>query len=418
MRILLTNLKHFLLTSTLLFCALIATAIGFGVDIDVGDNPLAYTLSGEGPHIFHEGAYLVENHIRGNREQGFYLEQQRHALNAPFSSHAQFKLEGSEFEFQVWPEVQTPKSVYNDGAPIIAISDVESGYKAFRDFLIAHEVIDEGLNWSFGKGHLVLVGDFVDRGFSTTLVLWFIYKLEHEARRQGGHVHFILGNHEIKNLQGNFQKAADKYFHIAAIMGRQQYELYGPDSVLGRWVASKNSLEVINGHLFVHGGIHPDIAQMPYTLDDINAIVRENYRQSYFPKPDRGDEDLLLSTRNGPSWYRGYFQDDLSQEEVELGLKHFGAEAVVVGHHPQWKVKSLYEGRVFAIDVKHPRDYRASIPPKSSEGLIIEDGRYFRALDDGSKELLFTRPEASKGSMQRSSAALLGITAMRSVSSR
>lgn len=414
MRILLTNLKHFLLTFTILFCLLIGAAISFGVDIDIGDNPLAYTLSGEGPHIFYEGDQLVENYIRGDREEGFYVEQRRHDLDAKFTSEVHFKLDGSVFEFDVHPDVQTPKSVYDDGEAVLAISEVESGYKGFRDFLIAHKVIDEGLNWSFGKGHLVLVGDFVDRGFSTTQVLWFIYKLEQEARAQGGHVHFILGNHEIKNLQGNFQKAAYKYFHIAAIIGKQQFDLYGPQSVLGRWLEAKNSLELINGHLFVHGGIHPDVVKTGYSLDDINDIVRKNYRQAYFPKRNRNDEDVLLSTRNGPSWYRGYFQDDLSQEEVEQGLRHFGAQAVVVGHQPQWKVKSLYKGRVFAINVKHPRDYRSSIPPKNSEALLIKDGSYFRALDDGSKKRLSVPHDKVTGLRpQTSSDAMLGVAMMR-----
>ena len=78
------------------------------------------------------------------------------------------------------------------------------------------------LNWTFGNGHLVLVGDFVDRGFSTTQVLWFIYKLEQEAEKQGGYVHYILGNHELKNMQGNYESASLKYFHVAAILEKQQ----------------------------------------------------------------------------------------------------------------------------------------------------------------------------------------------------
>ena len=73
---------------------------------------------------------------------------------------------------------------------------------------------------------------------------------------------------------------------------------------------------------------------------------------------------------------------------MEKGLDKFGAKAVVVGHTLQWSVKKLYQGKVFAIDVKHPKDYRSSFPPVSSEGLLIEAENYYRLLDDGTKELL------------------------------
>lgn len=99
--------------------------------------------------------------------------------------------------------------VYDDGQPILAVSDVETNYRSFRDLLIQHRVMGRELRWTFGRGHLVLLGDFVDRGASTTQVLWLIYKLEQAALAQGGRMHFILGNHEIKNLQGNFQAAQE-----------------------------------------------------------------------------------------------------------------------------------------------------------------------------------------------------------------
>ncbi|NQY63283.1 MAG: metallophosphoesterase [Alteromonadaceae bacterium] len=387
-KLLLTNLKHFFITFTLLSIVIIAIGVNLGADVDYGDNPLAYKMDKEGPHIFFENENLVLNYIRGNRKEGFHIDQKIYPQDTSFPATVNFILEDSEFEFMVNPTITQPASVYNDNNPILAISDVESSFKTFRDFLLANKVIDLKLNWIFKKGHLVLVGDFVDRGFSTTQVLWFIYKLEQEAKRHGGNVHFILGNHEIKNLQGNFQKAAFKYLHVASFFGKQQSELYGPDSFLGRWMASKNSLEMINGHLFVHGGIHPKISEFDYSIDEINQIVRDNYRKPSFPKPDPSNEDLLLSRKNGPSWYRGYFQGELSQQDVEKGLDKFGAKDVIVGHTPQSKVSKKFNSKVFAIDVKHPRDYRGSFPFRSSEGLLIDNDKYYRVLDDGTKELL------------------------------
>ena len=385
MKLLLTNLKHFLITLTILAAIAIGVAVKFGADIYYGDNDLAYKVGDEGPHIFYEGDQYVVNYIRGDSDNGFHVEKARYEFEKQTRARVYFPLEDNSFEFEIDNNLRTPDLSYQDDEPIVAMSDLESGFSTFRDFLIANQVIDGELNWIFGKGHLVLVGDFVDRGFSTTQILWFIFKMEQDAEDHGGHVHFILGNHEIKNLQGNFQKAAFKYFYIASILDKQQFDLYGPDALLGRWMASKNAIEMINGHLFTHGGLHPDIANSDLTLHAANDIVRRNYRQAYFRKTPGGVEDLLTSTRTGLAWYRGYFEAGASEERVQRGLNHFDASAIVVGHQPQSRVKSLYSGKVWAINVKHPRDYRGSFPERRSDGLLITNGQYFRLLDDGTQ---------------------------------
>ena len=385
MKLILTNLKHFFITLTILTAIAIGVAVKFGVDIDYGDNDLAYKAGDEGPHIFYERDQYVVNYIRGDSTSGFHIEELRYEFEEQSRARVYFPLEDNSFEFDIDNNIRTPDLLYQDDEPIVAMSDLESGFSTFRDFLIANKVIDSELNWIFGKGHLALVGDFVDRGFSTTQILWFIYKMEQDAEVHGGHVHFILGNHEIKNLQGNFQKAAFKYFYIASILGKQQFDLYGPDALLGRWMASKNVIEKINGHLFVHGGLHPDIANTELSLQAANDIVRGNYRQAYFRKTSGGVEDLLTSTRTGLAWYRGFFESGASEDSVQRVLDHFDAAAIVVGHQPQSRVRSLYAGNVMAINVKHPHDYRGSFPERRSEGLLITNGQYFRLLDDGTQ---------------------------------
>lgn len=387
-KILKTNLKHFFITLSILFVLVASFGIYHGAEAHFNENRLAYKLDKEGPHIFFEDNQLVVNYIRGEKPAGFYNDQTIYPLDHDVSAKAHFTLEEQDIDFEVSTSIKTPASIYADNHPILAISDIESGYKTFRDFLIVNGVIDKGLNWTFGKGHLVLVGDLVDRGNSVTQVLWFIYKMEQDAKKHGGNVHFIIGNHEIKNMQNNFYSASEKYLYVAAIIDKTQSELYGDDSFLGRWMASKNTLERINGRLFVHGGIHPKISEFEYSLEEINQIVRNNYRKPHFTKPDAGNEAFLVSSKTGPSWYRGYFKDNLSQEEVEKGLAKFAAQAVVVGHTLQWSVKKLYQGKVFAIDVKHPNDYESHFPPRSSEGLFIEADNYYRVLSDGTKLLL------------------------------
>jgi len=58
----------------------------------------------------------------------------------------------------------------------------------------------------------------------------------------------------------------------------------------------------------------------------------------------------------------------------------------VVGHTLQSKVNGKFNKRVIGIDVKHPKDYSKSIPNQKSEGLLIENNRYYRVLHDGEKK--------------------------------
>ena len=356
-------------------------------------NKIGYTIHNDGPYVFYENdSTLSVNYPKGSGRKGFYVDQTMHSTEAVIPVSCFFPLDSSTFNFKLENKFEIPASIYDDGEPIIAISDIESAYQTFRDFLIHSNVVDDDLNWTFGHGHLVLVGDFVDRGNSTTQVLWFIYKLEQMAKVQGGHVHFIIGNHELKNFQGKYRSASPKYYGISTILGHQPHDLYSRDAFIGRWMTSKNTIERINGVLFTHGGIHPDFGDYDITLDQINAINRANYYLPYYPKPEYTVDQLVLSTKKGVCWYRGYFKGNLTQAEVEKGLNKFEGKAVVVGHTLKWKVKSLYEGKVIAIDVKHPNDYSSTWPSKSSEGLRIEDGQFYRVFSNGEqKKLLFKK---------------------------
>lgn len=382
-----TFFKNALLTIFLIASLVICVGLWNGAAVHYGDDRTALNWEKDGPYIFYQNdSTLSVNYLHGNQSDGLHATQRQYGIATPIFAECYFPLDESSFEFEVKSDFVPPKSTYEGANKILAISDIESGYRTFRDFLINNQVIDQALNWTFGEGHLVLVGDFVDRGFSTTQVLWLIYKLEQEAQKQGGSVHFIIGNHELKNMQGDYQAASPKYFHVASVLGKQQTELYDLNSLMGRWLSSKNALELINGILFVHGGIHPDIADLLFSIDEVNQIIRDNYYLSYYPKPEHSPQQFIISNKTGPCWYRGYFKDDLSQDDVERGLAAFNAKSVVVGHTVQWKVKRLYEGKVIAIDVQHPKDYHKNWPNKKSQGLLIEGDKYFRVFADGKRE--------------------------------
>ncbi|TXF88297.1 hypothetical protein FUA23_15060 [Neolewinella aurantiaca] len=382
-------LKHIFLTLAVILPCLILFGLSQGATANYGTQQYFMDWHNDGPYVFYETDSTVSiHHVQGNRDDGFELKTETHSLiGAPIASTF-YNPDSSQFEVSLAAQFTTPPAVYNDGSSILAISDIEGNYRAFRDFLIHHSVIDTNLKWTFGNGHLVLPGDFVDRGAYVTQVLWFIHYLEQAARQHGGQVHFIIGNHELKAMHGNTGSASEKYTYIASFLNRQQHDLTGPDSYIGRWLESKNALERINGHLFVHGGIHPDFAESELSIGEVNTIIRSGYRRAYFPRAEGDEHELLHSGRTGPCWYRGYFKENLEQEQVTAALDKFGAKDVIVGHTLQHRVKTHFEGKVIAIDVKHPSDHEMNWPHGASEGLLIEGADYYRLREDGSRKAL------------------------------
>ena len=379
-------LKHFFGTLLIGGSLFLIIALGFQNNhIRYGNNKLAYNFHQDGPYIFDQGDTTFSvNYILGSEDTGFSMDTKIVNRKEKVSVECYYPLDSSKFTIELLPDFRIPPSTYKDDGKILAISDIESNFQTFRNFLIQNKIIDKNLNWTFGNGHLVLVGDFIDRSYFTTQVLWSIYKLEQEAVKHGGMVHYILGNHEIMNMQGNHKYAKYKYNLMASVLGKKQYELYDTLSHIGRWMNSKNVVENINGQLFVHGGLAPELTSLDLTIEEINAFARVNYYQPYYPKKSAPKKErLLLSSKTAPYWYRGYFKDGINQQAIEESLLKFGGETVVVGHTIQAKVNRSFQGKVIGIDVQHPKDYYKYFPKPNAEGLLIQGNRYFRVLHDG-----------------------------------
>jgi len=78
------------------------------------------------------------------------------------------------FQFQLTQELQPPKTVYSPPEKILVISDIEGDFSYIRDILQCQGVINKQCSWTYGKGHLVIIGDVFDRGNDVTECLWFI----------------------------------------------------------------------------------------------------------------------------------------------------------------------------------------------------------------------------------------------------
>jgi hypothetical protein len=282
------------------------------------------------------------------------------AVNRPVTKEERFTCNigssGKGFSFKLKKNIVNEPDNYQLPSKMLVISDIEGNFEGFESILKGAGVIDAQINWSFGDGHLILPGDFFDRGLNVTECLWLIYKLEQEAEAAGGKVHFILGNHEVINMRGDFRYVRKKYLANADSLGLDYKLWYSAESELGRWLRSKNCIERIANYVFVHGGISPQLQASNMNIGEIN-----NHLRSILDKPfdtTSTNADSLILRKNGPLWYRGMAMGELTSDSLAVILKHFDAEKVIIGHTVFDEITNLYDGSVIAIDLDHAENHK------------------------------------------------------------
>jgi hypothetical protein len=325
---------------------------------------------------------------------------------------------------------------------VVAIGDVHGDFDDFVAILQRTGLIDKQNHWTGGKTTFVQVGDLLDRGPKPREVMDLMMALEKEAGQAGGRVVSLLGNHEMMNIMGDLryvtpgnyasfadgdsekrQKAAyDQYMkwkgsHAALLaelpqpmelteaewMARhpagfvEQREAFAPKGEYGEWLRGHAAVAEIDGIIFLHGGISPDLAKTK--LDAINNRIRDEVKAFDASKSYLQNENLILPFFNlqeitnviqaeviaerksrvladderqakilefmkfqdwlsvrvdGPLWFRGY--DRWSEEEgapqADKLLEAYQATHIVVGHTVQQggRMRPRFGNKVFLID--------------------------------------------------------------------
>jgi len=279
-------------------------------------------------------------------------------------------------------DVQTKPDI-----PIFVVADSHGQFQILVQLLRANRVLDEQLRWSFKKGHLVILGDTVDRGPNQTEILWLLYGLEAQARKAGGGVHLLLGNHETMMLRGDVRYLNPKYDQSSmALQARNYPSLWSNETLLGQWLRTKPAVLRLNRALYLHGGISEQVVERNLTLEMMNAAVRN------WLIHDTGDSTTEFVTgREGPLWYRGYFPNIVgmtaaTQAEVEAACAHFDVDRISVGHTIVDAVTPLYKSRAIAVNVNY--EYLSDGKPVA-QGMLIDKGTWYRANIDGKRDVLF-----------------------------
>jgi hypothetical protein len=209
-----------------------------------------------------------------------------------------------------WTMAAAPRA-QGGNARLIAIGDVHGSLDGLVAILRSARLIDGQQRWIGGRARLVQTGDFTDRGAQVREVMELLMRLETEARRDGGRVEVLFGNHEGMNVLRDlrdvspeaYKAFADKdserrrarafqtHNTLAARTGPElnrnewlrehppgliEYvEALGPDGRYGRWLRARKVVAKIDDSIFMHAGI-PLLSDA--SLDDINRTAAAEVR--------------------------------------------------------------------------------------------------------------------------------------------
>ncbi len=335
----------------------------------------------DGPYLF----YLPDGGIRVvSVDTGGILKDVLHKAEIsdipfPVVSHSG----KHHFEVKLHP-ISRPVWKYEKSGKIFVLSDPHGNMDCFVSVLRGNNVINENYEWIFGKNHLVINGDVFDRGKDVLPIFWLIYKLEQEAEDAGGKVSFLLGNHEPMILGGDLRYMDKMYNYISEKLGIKYEEMFSASTELGRWLVSRNTIEIIGDDLFVHAGLGEEFLNKNLTVPQVNE---EMSRALFMTKQVRNELSELtkfLYGSSGPVWYRGMVLNDEKYNPLHIDildkiLEKYQVKRIIVGHTIFPDVISLYGEKVIGVNVNNKENFENVL----GRGLLIENNNTFVIGDKG-----------------------------------
>lgn len=338
----------------------------------------------DGPHFFWIDSKQVKSWYVNHEQEGNTITIREKKIKVKGDSVLVKGQKGDSNRYWLRKgEYPVQESEYTNVNKLIAIGDVHGEYDVMVELLQNNGVINEDLDWAWGEGHLVFIGDIFDRGNKVTESLYLIKKLQRQAMAQKGRLHLILGNHEVMILMNDSRYVSPKYKNMCKRLMLNYPRFFAADTELGRWLRSLNSVVKINDLIFVHGGLSPDLVERGLSLDQINHDIRNSLRADN----DMSHEEVMKTTYfpENPLWYRGYLMKSrsysiINDEELDRVLSFYKAKRIFFGHTEVESIRFIHGNKVGAINV--PMGYSKLEP----QVLCVEGDEYYRCFIDGRKE--------------------------------
>lgn len=250
---------------------------------------------------------------------------------------------------------------------------------------LSFENQEADIKWIGDDTFLIQVGDQIDRAprqidksieldeNSDLKIISLFDNLDELAKKSGGRVISLLGNHEIMNVLGDFS-----YVSQAGLF-KERYDIFKPGGfVCTKYFIKRPVVCKIGSWLFCHGGIHPKIAAK-YKINDINLIMKEFLLNKVNPGFNVINE-LFLNDKS-ILWNRDYSGEKVNYYNAKKTLNLLKSQAMVMGHTPyrEQGINSRMKKCIWRVDCGISRAFGLHERDSEFQYLeIINDGQIIR----------------------------------------
>ena len=262
------------------------------------------------------------------------------------------------------------KDTYSGIKRIIVIGDIHGDLKILLKCLKLAKLIDNKNNWIGGNTHVVQLGDILDKGgrgimdktiyMEEFMIYEFLNLLDVQARKQKGAVHYLLGNHELMNILGDFRYVHPK--HLSDTGYSKRKKLFSPSGdphpvSNGGYMAKLLGCHAygilkINKWYFVHAGLLPSHIN-DRTFTEINKLVKNILNGKVKLDDISTREQELLFSKDSFFWTRFYTSNKDVCKVVNKTLDLLGNKdgGIIVGHTPNDTITHKCREKIWFTDV-------------------------------------------------------------------
>jgi len=221
-----------------------------------------------------------------------------------------------------------------DEPRLVVIGEIQGAANSVTTLLEKLGLIDEVGHWAGGDSVLIQTGDLIDGGENSRATMDLFMRLQEEAPSVGGRVIVLMGNHEAMNILGELRdvnymtyatfagpdaEARQKAHYDAVVAWRTEraqatgtefsagddfhadwfalhppgwveyVEAMRPEGVYGAWLRTLPVAVELDGVLFIHAGISPEMKGS--SVEALNTRAAEEIR--------RFDEDRQRMVADG-----------------------------------------------------------------------------------------------------------------------
>jgi hypothetical protein len=248
------------------------------------------------------------------------------------------------------------QDTFNNIKRIIVIGDLHGDYNILIKCLKLAKLINNKLEWIGGNTHVVQLGDILDAGgrgvefesepYEEFKIYEYLNYLNNQANLKGGYVHYLIGNHELMNLIGDFN-----YVHPTHLI-KNRRELFRPGSYITQMLACHSyGVLKINGWIFCHAGLLPQHLENN-TITSLNKLVKNILLGKKNIQNLSQSEELLIFSKDSLFWNREYVYNQNKCNILNTTLNNIkDSRGMVIGHTPHENITGNCNNQLWYADI-------------------------------------------------------------------